>query len=179
MIDEPAIRRAGAADADLIAQIHAASWRSAYRCIVSDDYLDGPVIEERQGFWRRRMAEDERLVVLLADIGGTAGGFIAWVGDADPQWGGIIDNFHMLPMVKGKGVGRKLFEAVRQLSAACDPGQGLFLWVLEPNVAARQAYARLGGTEADRMSRPTADGGRVPAIRVIWRPRIAAAASER
>jgi len=169
MMTEPlTIRQATPEDADTIALLHAESWRSAYRGIVSDAYLDGPVIAERQSWWRKRLAEDATIVVLIAEAGGGAAGFIAWVGGADSQFGGIIDNFHMLPTAKGKGVGRKLFDTVRHLSATQRPGEALFLWVLEANAAARAAYARLGGTEADRAIRQTGDGGQVPAVRVIW-----------
>jgi ribosomal protein S18 acetylase RimI-like enzyme len=179
MIDTVTLRRAGPTDADTIARIHAESWRSAYRGIVSDAYLDGPVVVERQAYWRKRISDDTAIVVLIADVGGTAAGFIAWVGGADPQFGGIIDNFHMLPTAKGKGVGRKLFDAVWHLSATQRPGEALFLWVLEANEAARAAYVRLGGTEADRSLRPTGDGGRVPAVRVVWRAPVAIEAPAR
>jgi GNAT superfamily N-acetyltransferase len=179
MIEEAILRRAGSDDADTIATIHAASWRSAYRGIIADAYLDGPVIDERRAYWRKRMAEDAAIVVLIAEIAGVPAGFIAWVGGADPDFGGIIDNFHMLPSAKGKGVGRRLFEAIRQLALVERPGEALYLWVLEANTPARAAYARLGGTEADRTLRPTGDGGQVPAVRVIWPEPVAAATPAR
>ena len=50
------IRPATVADADAIAALHAASWRSAYRGILKDDTL-GPALDgERRTHWRRKLA---------------------------------------------------------------------------------------------------------------------------
>ena len=50
-------READAQDAAAIAQLHAESWRSAYRGILSDDYLDNQVQSERASLWQSRFAE--------------------------------------------------------------------------------------------------------------------------
>ena len=41
-------------DANAIAAVHAESWRTAYRGILSDAYLDGPIDAERRRLWRAR-----------------------------------------------------------------------------------------------------------------------------
>ena len=52
----PPIRSAGAADADAIAALHAASWRSAYRGILKASTL-GPALDgERRAHWRGKLA---------------------------------------------------------------------------------------------------------------------------
>lgn len=44
-------REATSADIEGIANLHATSWRFAYRGSYSDAYLDGPVFEERRQVW--------------------------------------------------------------------------------------------------------------------------------
>jgi hypothetical protein len=49
-------RRAGAVDADAIADLHADSWRRHYRGAYTDEYLDGPIAEERRAVWADRLS---------------------------------------------------------------------------------------------------------------------------
>ena len=42
-------------DAAAIATLHAESWRTAYRGLVPDAFLDGPVVEDRMHLWRKRL----------------------------------------------------------------------------------------------------------------------------
>ena len=44
---EYAIVVAASRDASAIAALHAESWRSAYRGLYPDEFLDGPILEER------------------------------------------------------------------------------------------------------------------------------------
>jgi hypothetical protein len=47
------IRIAEPRDTNAIAELHAASWRSAYRGMFADAYLDGDVVQERRQCWRK------------------------------------------------------------------------------------------------------------------------------
>ena len=68
------IRAASAADADAIAALHVASWRSAYRGIFNDSTLGPALDEERRRHWRARLATMTAAdTVLIAD----GRGFIA------------------------------------------------------------------------------------------------------
>jgi hypothetical protein len=70
------VRRAGADDWAAIAAIHVASWRSAYRGIYADSYLDEVAPEERRAFWRGALAkmDSELDAVWLAEQAGEAVG---------------------------------------------------------------------------------------------------------
>ena len=115
---------ATAGDIREIAALHAESWRSAYRGLVPDDYLGAPVVAERLGFWKRRMADptDGRLI-LKAVRGDDLIGFTCVLRDADPAWGPLLDNLHVRPDCKGAGVGWQLFNASRAWSAEVSPGR--------------------------------------------------------
>lgn len=47
-------RQATPDDAPAIALLHAESWRMHYRGAYADDYLDGPVYDERAAVWHSR-----------------------------------------------------------------------------------------------------------------------------
>jgi ribosomal protein S18 acetylase RimI-like enzyme len=135
---------------------------------MDDAYLDGPVFDERRAAWRERFSGAEEFVLFIAERGDKPCGFISWFPDADAEWGGLIDNFHMAPDEKGRGLGRRLFDEVSRLAASERPGQGLWLTVLAGNVAAQRAYDRLGGRQAGRFDKVSGDGGAHPVIRYVW-----------
>ena len=74
--DHPSRRRA--ADLDAIAALHAESWRTAYRGVLPDAFLDGPVEDDRKGHWYELMEGlgDERSV-LVADAADGLAGFVS------------------------------------------------------------------------------------------------------
>jgi hypothetical protein len=107
-VETIAIRRAAGADWRAVAGLHAASWRSAYRGIYPDAFLDEEVVEDRRNFWRKALAEmnGDRGAVFLAELGAPAG-FACVRRDNDPS-GPLLDNLHVLPDRKGLGIGRSL-----------------------------------------------------------------------
>ena len=80
-------RAATSEDAPLISALHVESWRSAYRDILSAQYLAGPVESERHAVWRSRLASPhpERKLMLLAEDHGAAVGFVCVLLDEEPQ----------------------------------------------------------------------------------------------
>jgi hypothetical protein len=50
-------RIARASDHLRVAELHATSWRSAYRDLLSDAYLDGDILAERGRLWEQRLAQ--------------------------------------------------------------------------------------------------------------------------
>src|SRR4029450_1433132 len=52
----PPIRPAGVADADALAALHAASWRSGHRGLFKEERLGPSLDGERQGHWRAKLA---------------------------------------------------------------------------------------------------------------------------
>src|SRR5260370_12214475 len=96
-MNEP-IRAATIADADAIAAVHAASWRSAYRGILKETTLGPGLDAERRAHWRTRFAAmDPQDTVLIAD----GLGFIAAWAKGDPGFGAYINNLHVHPDRRG------------------------------------------------------------------------------
>lgn len=163
------LRRAGAQDWAAVAAIHAASWRSAYRGIYPDSYLDQEAPEERRVFWRSALAEMDAEVdaVFLAEDDGEPVGFACLLSEAEAA-GPLLDNLHVLPDRKGGGIGRRLIAAAAAWLAAKEPGAALQLGVWKDNVAARGFYARLGGREVGEHVLATPGGGTARQVRVRW-----------
>jgi GNAT superfamily N-acetyltransferase len=163
------IREATAADAAAIADLHIASWRDAYRGILSPDYLAGPIEAERHAYWSGLMEEPKRHQrVLIAEDGGTPIGFICTFGDDDPTWGSFVNNLHVLAGHRGGGTGTGLLRATARWLAAAASSPALYLWVYEANRPARHFYEGLGAVAVEALSEPIPGGGFATAIRMHW-----------
>lgn len=163
------LRRAGPGDWAAVAAVHAASWRSAYRGIYPDHYLDDHAPEERRAFWRRALSDWDPEVdaVFLAEETGEAIGFACLRREAEAG-GPLLDNLHVLPDRKGEGIGRRLIAAAAAWLVEREPKAALQLGVWADNVAARGFYARLGGREVGARELDTPGAGRALQVDVRW-----------
>ena len=144
------LRVAGMDDIPAIVALQARSWRTSYRGIVDDAFLDAIPVQQWIESWRAHLfaagtecivAEDEGRIIGFASAGRPDGG-----GDAGPDIGELhtiyIDASH-----QGRGVGPVLIERalryLRELGA-----QTAVLWVLEQNSRGRRFYEN-GGWKAD------------------------------
>jgi ribosomal protein S18 acetylase RimI-like enzyme len=164
------LRLAQVSDEAAVARLHAVSWRTAYRGILRDDFLDGAVVANRRELWGTRFAEINRTdqLILVSEEGGEIQGFACAYLDADPEWGTLVDNLHVVPGLKGKGLGRQLMAAVAEDVQRHALNAVLHLWVYEQNAQARRFYERLGGLVTASLAEPAPDGSRVNVLRYSW-----------
>lgn len=156
-------------DADAVAALHTASWRSAYRGILSDDFLNEAVDADRASTWRHRLAEPRDDAFGKAAIRDeTLVGFVYVQRLDDDRWGVLIDNLHVAPGARSAGIGPKLLEAAARGIAQRQWGARVHLWVYEANERARRFYARMGGVEVEHVTKPAPDGQLLPEWRVAW-----------
>ncbi|BBK34547.1 ribosomal protein S18 acetylase RimI-like enzyme [Stella humosa] len=162
-----AIRTAGPGDAAAIAALHARSWRAAYRGILPDTYLDGPLLADRTVYWQAALAlSDPGLVVLVLEgTPGMAGFAAARIPDPD-GYGACIDNLHLAPELRGQGQGRTLLGALAGRLAGMGVSDAC-LWLFDGNHTAGRFYARLGGITGDGGFDEFA-GGRFPHRRIVF-----------
>lgn len=170
------LRAAVPADADAVADLHARSWRTAYRGSFSDAYLDGPIDGERQAFWRQRLHHPTPdLWTILAERDGHDGlaGFLCARLDHDARWGSLVDNLHTAPDLKRHGIGRTLMTALGRHLEAVGSTAPVHLIVLRSNHAAAAFYAALGGEAVEALVTTEPDGSTLPVTRIAW-PSLAA-----
>jgi ribosomal protein S18 acetylase RimI-like enzyme len=144
------IRPAYLDDAPVIAEIHARGWRLAYGHFLAADSLAAKSAEKRLAFWRERIADPTK-TVLVGCEGEAVMGMVYGGPVLDHELtSGRIDDFdcelyilHCRAEVQGRGLGRLLTaELARRFR---DQGaRSLFLWAFTDNEF-RTFYDRLGG----------------------------------
>jgi ribosomal protein S18 acetylase RimI-like enzyme len=164
------IREATGSDVAAIANLHADSWRSSYRGILADDYLDTEVHRERAAVWQQRFANPaaNSILVLVAEINAQLVGFSCVFPEENSVFGSYLDNLHVVPQLTGRGIGRRLLsESARRLLSR-GSRSGLYLWVVEQNLKARNFYEKAGAAEVGQEMISMPDGNRIAAIRCYW-----------
>jgi GNAT superfamily N-acetyltransferase len=164
------LRDATEHDAAAIARLHADSWCSAYRGILSDDYLDHRAHTERAALWKTRFAQraSSPFFAILAEAGAQLTGFACVFPHDHPPFGSFLDNLHVAPQSTRQGIGRQLLDAVARRLIAERASNGLYLWVIAKNSRARQFYSKAGAAEVERAELPMPDGSRLTEVRCYW-----------
>lgn len=163
------LRPMSTADVEIVAALHAASWRTAYRGIFTDVYLDTAAAAERRAHWTARLAAlAPTHAGVIAEVEGRAIGFLYLIADADPARGTLLDNLHVLPDHCGHGLGRRLLARAADEIAVRQWPAGLHLWVFNANTGARRFYERHGAVLVDRTVYAGADGSLHPALCYAW-----------
>ena len=165
------VRTATRDDADAIAALHAASWRATYRDILSHDYLDHHVVEDRHDLWLARFAKFDReqhFVAVAEDEHGTLVGFVCVLLDEEPEHGALLDNLHVDPSLHRMGAGRRLMAAAARWTKGMRPSWPMHLWVYENNAKTVTFYRTTGGAQADQRVIVTPAGNRAVVLRFEW-----------
>ena len=157
-------------DADAIARVHTLSWQKHYRGILTDQYLDHDIQEDRLSEWRSRMqiTNPERYT-LLAESEGQLCGFACTFLNHDPEWGAYMDNLHVLAKFQGKGIGRRLIQKSAQWVFEQTPDSLFYLWVWAKNTAAKGFYESIGAECHPPKPHQAHDGQTIQAVRCVWR----------
>jgi ribosomal protein S18 acetylase RimI-like enzyme len=166
------LREATRADTQFVADLHTASWRANFRGTFSDEYLDGPVVEDRLRVWTERLTEQppNQYVAIAENDDGEAVGFACAYGAEDPKWGTFLDNLHVRSEMFGQGIGKRLMADVAAWSLRRHPECGMHLLVLESNARARRFYESLGAFDAEGTLIFDSPGGQVHSRRYVWTP---------
>lgn len=168
------IRPARPADATAIEALRVGCWRTAYRGMIADAYLDAMPggLPERAAEWELRLREPEPgFRQLVADASGAVVGWGAAGpsrdADRSSAGGGEIFACYVAPQWSGVGLGGRLLRRLlRELAA--DGRTEVGLWVLPANEPARRFYASYGLTP-DGAQQTLDLGGPVTVIRCLRR----------
>ncbi len=139
------VRPAEVDDAAAIAGIHVATWRTAYRGMLPDDFLASLHDAGYAERWRRTIGNNSDRVYVAENSQGVIG-FASGGREraGEDGYGGELYAIYVLEEAQGRGHGRRLVQAVvgglRELGLT-----DMIVWVLRDNAIARKFYQRLGG----------------------------------
>lgn len=137
---------------------------------MTDAYLDGPVLTDRQKTWYERLTKPaENQYVLLAETDGQPSGFVCVFWHDDAVFGTLIDNLHVRKEQKGQGIGTGLMQQVAQRLEQHFGEEKFYLWVLEKNHPTRRFYESVGGISHESAVHTMPDGEQHVALRYVWR----------
>jgi len=101
--------------------------------------------------WRQRLDKPVvEAVTIIAEHDGELIGFAHTVLDDDPTCGALLDNLHVSHQHQRHGIGCRLLNDSAATLIERRPSRGLYLWVLEQNVAAQAFYEACGGRRVER-----------------------------
>src|SRR5438477_11730233 len=139
------VRPAELDDAAAIARVHVATWRSAYRGLLPDDFLASLSEAHYEERWRRTLGNSSARIYVAENADGVVG--FASGGQeraGESGYAGELYAIYVLEEAQGHGHGRRLVQAVvsglREMRLA-----DMIVWVLRDNGSARGFYERLGG----------------------------------
>jgi ribosomal protein S18 acetylase RimI-like enzyme len=139
------VRRATLDDAEAIARVHVATWRTAYRNALPPDFLASLNEAHYTDRWNRVIGEGTDRVFVVEEpegIVGFASGGRERAGESG--YAGELYSLYVLQGAERRGHGRELVRAVagalRDMKLA-----DMLVWVLGENTPARRFYERLGG----------------------------------
>jgi len=163
------IRAAGPADAPGIARVHVDAWRSTYRGIVPQAFLDALSHRNREALWERVLSgvQPGHFVALAEDAADGIVGFAhGGPGQAGhPEYAAELYAIYVLEAYQGRGLGRDLTLAVVARLVA-DGRRSMLVWVLADNPACR-FYEALGGRRVE-VKRISIGGAELDEVAYGW-----------
>ena len=141
------IRDAEPGDARQIAEVHVASWQSAYAGLIPDSELERLSVNEREYVWNRRLTGNRSMFPVLVDQGRVVGWAVVGPSrdpDCDQAQVYELYGIYFLESYWGGGYGKRLYRAAEQRIVAA--AKEIKVWGLEGNARARRFYESIGFT---------------------------------
>ena len=130
------VRIADQKDSNIVGNVHFMAWKSAYRGIFPDEYIESDTPSKRSEEFLDSIKDDRCTYFLLEEAGQAAG--IVKIREEDNTL--EIESIYILDEYRGKGFGRQFIDFIKTYRPQAD----IFLWVLEVNTNARRFYENNG-----------------------------------
>ncbi|ETT85270.1 GNAT family N-acetyltransferase [Viridibacillus sp. FSL R5-0477] len=157
------IRPATNEDIAGIAKVHVDSWRTTYKGIVKQDYLDKLTYSSREASWKRNIESEQNLILVAVNEEEQIVGFISGSKTQEgeyPTYDADLTAIYLFEHEQGKGIGKamlkQLFAEFKKLNY-----KSSIVKVLEDNSSCR-FYEAMGAKFID--SNPIQIGGEQLAI---------------
>lgn len=157
------------ADAGQIAAVHVESWKTTYKGLVAQEYLERLNKADRAGRWERIFQENhpDSVVFVAENAAGRIVGFASGgpCREALPGYNAELYAIYILQDCQGNGIGRRLIgKLAEHLSGR--KYRSLMAWVLKGNTA-YDFYRQLGG-EAFTEQQTQIGNELLPEIGIGW-----------
>ncbi|QXW84019.1 GNAT family N-acetyltransferase (plasmid) [Bacillus sp. LJBS17] len=141
------IKKAREEDIKAVARVYVDSWRTTYRGLVPDDYLDELLYEDAEKRWIDFLNnEKESFIYIAMNAAGNIIGFASCKSIDDENFDGELYSLYLLKESRGLGVGRQLVSAIAKHFK--EKGiASMMVWVMEQNKSGLGFYERMGGKE--------------------------------
>lgn len=139
------IRMAEQRDCAELAKVHVASWQTAYKGLIDQDYLDNLNVEDREKGWSKNLIENQHKIYLQFDsdrLIGFASSCQCRDDDALSSWDEIA-TFYFLERYWGKGHSHALMSHILA-KIDVSGNAATTVWVLRKNLRAQKFYAKHG-----------------------------------
>lgn len=147
------VRNAIPADAEQITFVHLESWKTTYRGIFPDEWLDKSPETIAKNVVNRRMRitqeAESNWQEIVAEVDGKIVGLASGGVNRNPEFPYQADlcAIYLLKEYQNQGIGRLLVRAFAELVIK-NGMQSMIIWALEENHKARRFYEKLGGKPA-------------------------------
>lgn len=141
------IREARVEDAAGIAQVQVGSWKTTYRGIVSDAFLDAMSVETREARWQQWLGDpNTQMILFVAE--NESGEIVAFVSggqsrEVNDKYDSELYAIYSVQEAQQQGTGRRLTHALRDKLIVAG-FHSMLVWVLADNPS-RAFYEKLGG----------------------------------
>ena len=146
------IRKASKQDIADIAKVYVDGWRTTYRGLVPNQYLDELSYEEAEKRWNQFLDNENDPFMYVALNGeGKIVGFASGRSIEEKHFTGELYALYLLQDCRGLGVGRQLVSAVARHFKE-NGIHSMLVWVMEQNKSGLGFYKRMGGKEYIRRT---------------------------
>ena len=135
-------------DATGVTKVQVDSWRTTFKGIVPDDFLNNLSYDKREPIWKRAIIENN--LYIAEDENGHVIGFSAGGKERTGNYKTYLGELYTIFILKehqGKGLGRSLVKLVVD-DLKRNNLNSMVIWVIKENPAC-QFYEALGGKEID------------------------------
>ena len=160
------IRKAILSDAKVIAKVHVDCWKTTYKNIVSDEYLNNLTYESREQLWKNNIPNGGVYVAenKEGEIVGFSSGGIERSGNYN-GFEGELYAIYILKEYQGKGIGKALVKPI--IDKIKEMGlSSMLVLVLKDNIS-RLFYEALGGKKIATVEVDIA-GEKLPELVYGW-----------
>ena len=133
-------------DIPQVVDIQISGWRTAYKGIIDDEYLENMNYEERI---KMRQKDYKEIGFIVAEHDNEVVGFCRYTDNMEktpetPEVDCELRALYVKPELKHNGIGKKMFQyAVNEFKNIGKTK--MVLWCLKDNVLARKFYEKMGG----------------------------------